>query len=73
MIEADITKEVTQLMPATSVDENATLRVATPTVSGYMQHGYDMALAAILAQLLGVTAEELVQRIQEASDDVPTD
>ncbi len=65
MIEADITKEVTQLMPATTVDENATMRVATPTVSPYMQHGYDMALAALLAQLLGVTAEELIARMEE--------
>ena len=67
MIEADITKEVTQLMPATIVDENATIRVATPTIS-YMQHGYDIRLAALLAQLLGVTADELVQRTQEASN-----
>ena len=66
MIEADITKEVTQLMPITTVDENATLRVATPVVSGYMQHGYDLRLAAILAQMLGITAEELVKRTQEA-------
>ncbi len=64
---SDITREVTQLMPAaTVVDENATLRIATPTVSGYMQHGYDMRLAALLAQLLGITAEELVKRTQEA-------
>ncbi len=65
---SDITKEVTQLMPVTTVDENATLRVATPTVSGYMQHGYDMALARVLAQLLGITADELVKRTQETSN-----
>ena len=64
---SDITREDTTILSATSVDENATLRVATPTVSGYMQHGYDMRLAAILAQLLGITAEELVKRTQEAS------
>ncbi len=46
-------------------DENATMHVATPTVSGYMQHGYDMRLAALLAQLLGVTAEELIARMEE--------
>ena len=67
MSESDIAEEVTQLMPVTSVDENATMRVATPTVSGYMQHGYDIRLAALLAQLLGITAEELVKRTQEAS------
>ncbi len=60
MIEADITKEVTQLMPVPTV--------AMPVVSGSMQHGYDMALAALLAQLLGITAEELVKRTQEASN-----
>ena len=47
----DITEEVTQLLPAT-----------TPNASGY-----DMRLAALLAQLLGITAEELVKRTQEAS------
>jgi len=68
MIE-DIAEEVTQLMPVTIVDENATVRVAIPmpAVSPAMLHGYDMALARVLAQLLGITAEELVKRTQEAS------
>ena len=59
MIETDFTEQVTTLLP---------VPVLTPVVSGYMQAGYDLKLAALLAQLLGITAQELIERTQENSN-----
>ena len=53
--ETDVTEQVTYIMP-----------VVTPVVSGYMQTGYDLKLAALLAQLCGITMQELIKRTVEA-------
>ncbi len=51
-LDTDITEQVTTILP-------------TPVAGGYRQNGYDMRLAALLAQLCGITAQELVERTQE--------
>jgi hypothetical protein len=57
--QTEVSEQVTQLLPTP---------VFTPVVSGYMQAGYDLKLAALLAQLCGITIQELIERTEEASN-----
>ena len=55
----DFTEQVTTVLPIPTIP--------APVVSGYMQDGYDLKLALILATMLGITAYELIQRCKQAA------